>query len=58
MVVTNDDELAGKIKIARSHGMTTLTWDRHRGHSFSHNVVDRGFNYRLDEMRAVLGLVR
>ncbi len=58
MVVTNDGELAGKIKTARSHGMTTLTWDRHRGHSFSYDVVARGYNYRLDEMRAALGLVQ
>ena len=58
MVVTHDDELAGKIKTARSHGMTTLTWDRHRGHSFSYDVVARGYNYRLDEMRAALGLVQ
>jgi dTDP-4-amino-4,6-dideoxygalactose transaminase len=58
MVVTDEDELAGKIKTARSHGMTTLTWDRHRGHSFSYDVVARGYNYRLDEMRAALGLVQ
>ena len=58
MVVTHDDELAGKIKAARSHGMTTLTWDRHRGHSFSYDVVAKGYNYRLDEMRAALGLVQ
>jgi dTDP-4-amino-4,6-dideoxygalactose transaminase len=58
MVVTDDDEVAGKIKTARSHGMTTLTWDRHRGHSFSYDVVARGYNYRLDELRAALGLVQ
>ena len=52
MVVTHDGDLAGKIKTARSHGMTTLTWDRHRGHSFSYDVVAKGYNYRLDEMRA------
>ena len=38
--------------------MTTLTWDRHRGHSFSYDVVAKGYNYRLDEMRAALGLVQ
>lgn len=58
MVVTNDDDLAEKVKFSRSHGMTTLTWDRHRGHSFSYDVVARGYNYRLDEMRAALGLVQ
>ncbi|MCX5893239.1 MAG: DegT/DnrJ/EryC1/StrS family aminotransferase, partial [Deltaproteobacteria bacterium] len=58
MVVTADDALAQKIKIARSHGMTSLTWDRHKGHSFSYDVVARGYNYRLDEMRAALGLAQ
>ena len=58
MIVTDDDELAGKIKVGRSHGMTTLTWDRHKGHSFSYDVVAPGYNYRLDEMRSALGLVQ
>lgn len=58
MVVTDDDELAQKISIARSHGMTSLTWDRHKGHSFSYDVVARGYNYRLDEMRAALGIAQ
>jgi dTDP-4-amino-4,6-dideoxygalactose transaminase len=58
MMVTNADELAGKIKMARSHGMTTLTWDRHRGHSFSYDVMTNGYNYRLDEMRAAIGMVQ
>jgi len=58
LVITNGDELAGRIRTARSHGMTVLSWDRYRGHSFSYDVVARGFNYRLDEMRAALGLVQ
>ncbi len=33
MIVTDDDELAGRLRLLRSHGMTTLTWDRHRGHA-------------------------
>jgi dTDP-4-amino-4,6-dideoxygalactose transaminase len=58
LVATDNDELAGKIKILRSHGMTTLTWDRYKGHSFSYDVITRGYNYRLDEMRAALGLTQ
>jgi dTDP-4-amino-4,6-dideoxygalactose transaminase len=58
MVVTNRDDLAERIRIARSHGMTTLTWDRHTGHAFSYDVVESGFNYRIDELRASLGLVQ
>ena len=57
MIVTDDDELAESLRLLRSHGMTTLTWDRHRGHAASYDVVARGFNYRLDEMRAAIGLV-
>jgi dTDP-4-amino-4,6-dideoxygalactose transaminase len=58
MVVTDDDELAEKLRLLRSHGMTTLTWERHRGHASSYDVVARGFNYRLDELRAAMGLVQ
>jgi dTDP-4-amino-4,6-dideoxygalactose transaminase len=38
--------------------MTTLTWDRHKGHASSYDVVDLGYNYRIDEIRAALGLVQ
>ena len=58
MVTTNSDKLAEKLKLMRSHGMTTLTLDRHRGRAFSYDVVELGYNYRLDEMRAALGLVQ
>jgi len=58
MVVTNRDDLADKIRIARSHGMTSLTWDRYKGHDFSYDVVGSGFNYRIDELRSSLGLVQ
>jgi dTDP-4-amino-4,6-dideoxygalactose transaminase len=57
-VVTDDDELAKRIRLLRSHGMTTLTWDRHRGHASAYDVVDVGFNYRLDEIRAAMASVQ
>jgi dTDP-4-amino-4,6-dideoxygalactose transaminase len=58
MIVTSDDELAKRLRLLRSHGMTTLTWDRHRGHASGYDVVLAGFNYRLDEVRAAMGLVQ
>jgi len=58
MVVTDDPEVAERLRLLRSHGMTTLTWDRHRGHAHSYDVVERGFNYRLDEIRAAMGIVQ
>jgi dTDP-4-amino-4,6-dideoxygalactose transaminase len=58
MIVTDDDALAERVRLLRSHGMTTLTWERHRGHASSYDVVAQGFNYRLDELRAAMGLVQ
>src|SRR5574341_935605 len=58
MLVTDDDDLAGKLRILRSHGMTSLTWDRHKGHAWSYDVVDLGYNYRIDEIRSALGRVQ
>jgi dTDP-4-amino-4,6-dideoxygalactose transaminase len=55
MLVTQDSGLADRVRLLRSHGMTTLTWDRHRGHASGYDVVALGFNYRLDEPRAALG---
>jgi len=58
MVVTDEDDVAERLRLLRSHGMTTLTWDRHRGHASLYDVVEPGLNYRLDEMRAAVGLVQ
>ena len=58
MVVTDDDDLADRARLLRSHGMTTLTWARHRGHASAYDVVTRGFNYRCDEVHAALGRVQ
>ena len=58
MVTTERDDLAEKVRLMRSHGMTTLTWDRHKGHAHSYDVVALGYNYRIDEMRSALGLVQ
>jgi len=58
VVVTNNDQLADKLRLMRSHGMTTLTVDRHKGHAFSYDVIEEGYNYRFDEVRAALGLVQ
>jgi dTDP-4-amino-4,6-dideoxygalactose transaminase len=58
MVLTADEALARRVRLLRSHAMTSGTWDRHRGHEDSYDVVDIGFNFRLDEPRAALGLSR
>ena len=58
MITTDDDEVAARIKLLRAHGMTSLTWDREKGHSVGYDVHALGYNYRLDEIRAAIGLVQ
>lgn len=58
LLATDDDRVAERVRLLRSHAMTSGTWDRHRGHASSYDVVDIGFNYRLDELRAALALSR
>jgi dTDP-4-amino-4,6-dideoxygalactose transaminase len=58
MIVTNDERYSQKLRLLRSHGMTTLTWDRHKGHAWSYDVVDLGYNYRIDEIRSAMGLAQ
>jgi dTDP-4-amino-4,6-dideoxygalactose transaminase len=58
LVVTDDDEFADRARLLRSHGMTSLTWDRHRGHASTYDVIALGFNYRIDEPRAALAMAR
>ena len=54
VVTTADDDVAARVRLLRAHAMTSGTWDRHRGHSDTYDVVDIGFNFRLDEPRAAL----
>jgi dTDP-4-amino-4,6-dideoxygalactose transaminase len=58
MITTNNDGLAEKIKLMRSHGMTSMTLDRHKGQAFSYDVVELGYNYRVDEIRSAIGIVQ
>jgi dTDP-4-amino-4,6-dideoxygalactose transaminase len=58
MVVTNNDDIAEKVRLLRSHAMTSFTWDRHRGFAYSYDVIDLGYNYRIDEIRSALGIVQ
>lgn len=58
MVVTDDEGFAAKVRLLRSHGMTRTTWERHRGGLPIYDVVEFGYNYRIDEIRAALGIAQ
>lgn len=58
MLVTNNPDYYERAKLLRSHGMTTLSYERSKGHSTSYDVVDSGYNYRMEDIRASIGLVQ
>ena len=57
-LVVRDEDRATRARLLRSHGMTHQTLDRHRGHAYSYDVTEAGFNYRWDELRAAVGTQR
>lgn len=56
MFVTKNIEFDKKARLLRSHGMTSMTIDRHEGKTISYDVIQPGLNYRMDEIRCALGL--
>lgn len=58
MIVTPDADIAQRARRIRSHGMTTMTWDRERGHAADYDVELAGENLRMDEVRAAIGRVQ
>jgi dTDP-4-amino-4,6-dideoxygalactose transaminase len=57
-IIARNDALFARMRLLRSHGMTTLTLDRHKGHAFTYDVVEAGMNYRIDEIRSAIGVVQ
>lgn len=58
MVTTDREDIARKLRLLRSHGMTSLTLDRHKGHAWSYDCIETGWNFRIDEIRASLALAQ
>jgi dTDP-4-amino-4,6-dideoxygalactose transaminase len=58
MLTTNDDGLADALRLHRSHGMTTASYDRFRGHAQDYDVTLLGYNYRIDDVRSAIGRVQ
>ncbi len=58
MLTTNDDRLAELLRRYRSHGMTTMSYDRFRGHAHGYDVTVLGHNYRTDDIHSAIGLAQ
>jgi dTDP-4-amino-4,6-dideoxygalactose transaminase len=58
MLVTDDEELARRLRLSRSHGMTKTSWDKADGRATDYDVVQLGYNYRGTELTAAMGLIQ
>jgi dTDP-4-amino-4,6-dideoxygalactose transaminase len=57
-IITRSRTLRDTIRRARSHGMTSNTRQRLACRRPDYDVTILGFNYRMDELRAAVGLVQ
>src|SRR5436190_6991149 len=57
-IIARDPALREAIRRARSHGMTSGTRQRLDSRSPDYDVTTLGFNYRMDELRAAVGLAQ
>jgi dTDP-4-amino-4,6-dideoxygalactose transaminase len=58
MVFARDPDVLERVKQMRSHGMTSNTRQRLDARTPSYDVTMLGWNYRLDEFRAAVGLIQ
>jgi UDP-4-amino-4,6-dideoxy-N-acetyl-beta-L-altrosamine transaminase len=56
MITTNDEKIAKQSTILREHGMTKTAIEREKKATWYYDVVDLGYNYRLNEVQAALGI--
>lgn len=56
ILVTNNEDFANRAKLLRSHGMTTMSYQRASGHATTYDIVELGYNYRLDDIHACLAI--
>ncbi len=58
MLVTDNIEYYNNAKLLRSHGMTTMSYERAKGHATSYDIENLGYNFRMDDIRASIGVVQ
>jgi dTDP-4-amino-4,6-dideoxygalactose transaminase len=58
MIVARDDAVLDDVRRMRSHGMTSSSWQRAQGQTLGYDVTTLGYNYRMDELRAAVGLTQ
>jgi perosamine synthetase len=56
MIATDDPELAGRMRLFRTHGITTDARQREEQGSWFYEMVDLGYNFRITDFQCALGI--
>ena len=56
MLTTNEEWIAKKAKLLREHGITRSALEREKRADWHYDITDLGYNYRLNEVQAALGI--
>jgi dTDP-4-amino-4,6-dideoxygalactose transaminase len=58
VVLARSDETLDRVRQMRGHGMTSGTFQRLTNRTPNYDVTMLGYNYRMDELRAAIGLAQ
>jgi len=58
MVTTDDEKICKRLRLLREHGMNRTALERESSTTWFYDVVDLGYNYRLPEALAALGIAQ
>ena len=56
MITAADPELAGRMRLFRTHGITTDARQREEQGSWFYEMVDLGYNYRITDFQSAFGI--
>ena len=56
MFITNNEEMEKAARLIRSHGMSTMSYQRAKGHATAYDITCLGYNFRLDDIRASIAI--
>ena len=56
LVVTNDSQFIERLRVFRNHGITQDHYQRQKKGTWSYDMEEVGYNYRLTELSSVLGV--
>lgn len=56
MAVTNDEELAHRMRLMALHGLSHDAWGRYSGGGWDYKIVAPGFKYNLTDIAAAIGI--